>query len=173
MKKPTEIFTNSFVRSIAQLVGVTYHHHDVFDAPRYTDNQELAGAIVVVYDSQYGQWQFAINYDGTISMPHDDLAPRKMAEDIVKGQLTTPLNRTIGYIVAKPIKESGWVYLAGRTRWAEVPTLSGISLTAEGAFNQIDILPDEDIAGCIVVPVILTVNLGSPLASPAQATLPV
>lgn len=63
------ILTDKYIKEICRMLGVEYHHHDLFDAPPYTTDglvADLSKAICVVYSSQCGPWQLAINYDGTI-----------------------------------------------------------------------------------------------------------
>lgn len=61
------------VRAICKKHGVKYDHSDEFDAPRYLEDQDedLRGAVVVVYSSSYGHWQLAIKADGSVSRPGD------------------------------------------------------------------------------------------------------
>lgn len=65
---------------------IKYHHHDIYEKPygsSAADNvltRRLKKAVCIVYSEQYGSWQLAINYDGTITLPVD---PKEEAEDLI------------------------------------------------------------------------------------------
>jgi hypothetical protein len=84
MSEMKRLLLEGLVKDVAEGLGVAYHHHDLFDAPRYLDVPELAKAICVVYSEQTGPWQLAINYDGTITTPKIATLERHILQPILR-----------------------------------------------------------------------------------------
>lgn len=61
------------------------------------------------------------------------------------------------FTIAKKV-DGAWKFYANRVRWTDKPVLSGIFLDAKNAFAHIDLLPDGDEIGCVVVPLTITVD---------------
>lgn len=66
------------------------------------------------------------------------------------------------FTIAKKV-DGSWKYFASRTRWVDRPVLSGIFLDTVNAFGSIDILPDGDEIGCVVIPLTITVDVENPI----------
>lgn len=73
------------VELVCEMMGIKYHHHDLFDKTPYENETDLLSrrlkkAVCVVYSEPYGPWRLAINYDGTITLPVD---LKEEAEDMI------------------------------------------------------------------------------------------
>lgn len=66
------------------------------------------------------------------------------------------------FTIAKQI-DGVWKFYADRIRWADKPVLSGFFLDAKNAFGTIDLLPDGDEIGCMVVPLSIDADTANPV----------
>lgn len=72
------------IKKLCKKHKVEYHHHDQFTRPVYAEgvDVDLANAVVVVYSERFGRWQLAVNEDGSVSKPGDEL--RKTVRSLKK-----------------------------------------------------------------------------------------
>lgn len=87
---PLSMMEDKQIRKLADEHEVHVHHYDSFESPPYKDDDDLRNAVIVIYSSQYGRWQMAINQDGSVVKPGQHLGEKiRQTIDMLEKALNT------------------------------------------------------------------------------------
>lgn len=89
---PQLVRNKKAIKGLCEEMGLRYHHHDSFAKPRYDADEILARAVVVVYPGQYDPWCLAIDEDGTVRLPWENI--EKMARRLQNNLIPVPRGMT-------------------------------------------------------------------------------